>query len=154
MQIFVTDPSPKVSAQRLYNNPKRALKMITEMQQILACAQVHFGCTEIIKKADGTPFKTPKSRMNHPVVKWVCENMKHVSWLISHLFWLYAYYKGRKFKNVYSNTYLLYGQIPTYLGGYEIKFLNFAKADSKGLDFTHIPNVFEAYDQFLKAQGA
>ena len=152
MQVFVTDKNPVTSARRLWNNTNRACKMITETQQILACCQNHFFGKVTILKKDGTPFKTPKSRINHPCVKWACSSKSNVSWLIYHLDALMTFYEGEGFQNVDSNISVLLSQDWSY--NEPLQFLNFAKADAKGLDFTHVENVFDAYDQFLKQQGA
>lgn len=151
MQIFITDSCPKKSAEYLWRNPVRARKMITESQQILSCAQVHFGFSPIIQKLDGSPFNIRKSRMNHPVVKWVCESRSNMWWLTRHLNFLLSYYKGNAFKNVPKNIKILTVQSVCYTE--PDSFLNFAKADSKGLDFTEMDNVFEAYKLYLKSQG-
>lgn len=153
MQIFVTDKDPKKSAMNLWRNPTRARKMITESMQIMACALQHYKCTQQTKKEDGEPYATPKSRTNHPVVKWVCEDKANLSWLYLHCSELYSEYKKRKgiaFKNIPQNLEI----ISNFLGNdnyYQVKFINFAKCKSKNLDFTHLP-VFEAYNKYLKSQ--
>ena len=155
MQIFVTHPNPVDSAIRLYNHQPRALKMITETQQILACYQEYHQHPTRILKLDGKPYSTPKSRMNHPVVKWVCKSHENYKWLVKHLDALYTLYDGSGFKNVPDNLEILFNTFtPENFNHLSIQFLNFAKADSKKLDFTHMSDTFEAYDQFLKAQGA
>ena len=160
MQIFVTSECPAECAQRLWKgSPKRAIKMITETQQILACAQKKLFGEVTLLKVDGTPFKTPKSRMNHPVVKWASDIIDHMYWLTRHLLFLYAGYKSNGFTsgfaNVLDNISKLFIQIDVRpIVDSVLDYCNFAKADSKGLDFTHIEDVFEAYDLFLKAQGA
>jgi hypothetical protein len=128
--------------------------MITESQQILACAQKdQFGKVSMLK-VDGEPFKTPESRMNHPVVKWACISVHNMKFLSLYLQSLLDKYEGDKFKNVPVNLDILNKQLVTGIYYRHSPFLNFAKADDKDLDFTHIENVFEAYDLFLKAQGA
>lgn len=158
MQIFVTDPNPITSARRLWNNTNRAIKMITETQQILACCQLHFHGEVTILKKDGTPFKTPKSRINHPCVKWACEDTRNAFWLICHLDGLLTFYEGEKFTNAKNNVNLLIGQkwltMQQLVDSRPDNYLNFAKADAKGLDYTHIKSPFVAYDKFLAAQGA
>ena len=160
MQVFVTDPCPQKSATRLWNNPKRAIKMITESQQILAaCQQVVYGKVTIFNKSD-EPFATPLSRINHPVIKWASSSKSNMKWILMHLInlgWEYRKrYQGRDtFKNLESNIEVLKEQL---YGDHYIEltenFFNFAKAADKNLDFRYIENVFEAYDEFLKAQGA
>lgn len=153
MQIFVTHPDPIDSAIRLYNEPKRALKMITETQQILACVQEYQNHNQRITTKDGNPYTTPKSRMNHPVVIWAVQKPEHAAWLVRHLEALHMLYDGEGFRNVPKNITTLWSAFNN-LPLDNITFLNFAKNDAKKLDFTHIDNVFEAYDFFLKAQGA
>jgi hypothetical protein len=129
--------------------------MITEYQQILACCQKHLFGEVTIYKVNGEPFSTPLSRMNHPVVKWARANKDNFSWLVMCLFWLYGEQHGKSngFRNVPKNVDVLLDQ--AHCVDYnELEFINFAKASDKGLDFTHIECTFEAYDKFLKAQGA
>jgi hypothetical protein len=156
MQIFVTDPCPKRSAQRLWKDPVRGRKMLTETQQILACACSQLTIYVDLRKSNGEKYKTPKSRINHPVIKWASQSRVHVSWLIDHLYELYRLYQcdgGGAFLNVNDNLLKLYEVRASY-DPHKIQFLNFAKADAKGLDFTEDTNVFRAYDNFLRAQGA
>ena len=154
MQLFITDHDPHRCSDRLYNNKTRAHKMITETQQILACAQMHFMKKVTIKKVDGKPYATPLSRMNHPVIQWVCKDERHASWVLEHLYHLRNAYEGTAFKNVWDN-FLELSKYSPFIQDYSgIEFFNFAKADDKGLNFTHIEDTFEAYDLFLEAQGA
>lgn len=153
MQIFVTDKDPKKSAMNLWRNPTRARKMITESMQIMACTLLHYKCAQQIKKADGELYATPKSRMNHPVVKWVCEDKANLNWLCRHCSVLYAEYKkqnGLAFANIPQNLEIINNFLcnDNY---YQVKFLNFAKCESKNLDFTHLP-VCEAYTKYLELQ--
>lgn len=155
MQIFVTSSCPRESAERLWRSPNRARKMITETQQILACCQEKFYGQVTIKKANGDFFKVPLSRKNHPVVKWACKDLDHMRWVLGHLCCLKAEYEGDKFLNVEDNILVLCDQLVTVFSDFSLlTFLNFAKNDAKGLDFTNEPDVFLAYDKFLKAQGA
>ena len=107
MQIFVTNNNPYTCALRLWDNPVRARKMITETQQILACCQKHFYGEVTILKVDGKPYSTPKSRMNHPVIKWACESKANMRWLRVHLLELWLRYKGDKFTNVVPNCKII-----------------------------------------------
>ena len=158
MQIFVTSPSPADSANRLWQQPNRARKMITETMQILACCQQSLFGGVTITKADGTPYKTPKSRMNHPVVIWARSSVQNTAWLLTHCYALYKRYSGKAFTNIMPNIKLLTEQLVqsgcSDLSFDNMQFCNFAKADDKGLDFRHIDDVHEAYNQFLLAQNA
>lgn len=160
MQIFVTNSNPYKSAYRLQRNKKRAYKMITESMQILACCQKHYNNEPKIKKVNGEPYSTPKSRMNHPVVLWAYADKMHMLWLIHHAFHLFNFYlkqcardnKQPKFSNIQDNLDILIDQ-GCSCDFEKVKFLNFAKAENKGLDYTDEPDVFKAYDKFLTAQG-
>lgn len=154
MQIFVTSPDPIDSALRLYKQTNRALKMITETQQILAAVIDFYGWESKLLKVNGEPYKSPKSRINHPVVLWARGRAEHTSWLIDHLEALYILYDGDKFKNVQKNIDILRQFYYATYQSEDISFLNFAKADDKGLDFRSVDNVFEAYDKFLEVQNA
>lgn len=150
MQIHVTDPSPAKCATFLWQNPVRARKMITETQQMLACAQVHFGYANRIRTIEGKPYKTPKHIMNHPCTKWVCYSRANAYWTVRYLIQLLERYKGKKFKNVLDNTIILTFQFLT--SNDPEAFLNLAKSKEKNLDFTDEPNVFKAYKLYLQAQ--
>lgn len=157
MQIFVTNHDPGVSAMNLWRNPTRARKMITESMQIMACALEHYKFAQQIKKANGEPYATSKSRMNHPVVKWVCKDEFHLAWLCLHCSALYAEYKkrnGKAFENIPKNLEIIYDFLGNNYQGdilNSLNFLNFAKCKSKELDFTHLP-ACEAYTKYLEVQ--
>lgn len=92
-------------------------------------------------------------QMHHPVVKWVCEDKANLNWLYRHCSALYTEYKrqnGLAFTNIPQNLEIINNFIcnDNY---YQISFINFAKCESKDLDFTHLP-VFEAYTKYLKLQ--
>jgi hypothetical protein len=155
MQIFVTSKDPSECANRLWQVPQRARGMITETMQIIAHAQNHLFGTEDILRKDGTPYILQKSRMNHPVVKWARENLINYRWTCWYMMCLFKGYKGKGYRSILKN---IDENIPVEVWGLPCptpqRFCNFAKADSKELNFTHVECTFEAYDQFLKAQGA
>jgi molybdopterin-guanine dinucleotide biosynthesis protein A len=131
--------------------------MITESMQILACCQKSLFKAVSITKVNGEHYKTLKSRMNHPVVIWARSDIKHMSWLLAHCTSLYEAYTsrgGRAFKNIPANISTLRLQVDGVDHSDITSFFNFAKSDEKDLYFRHIRDVFEAYNQFLKAQGA
>lgn len=150
MQIHVTSPDPAECARILWRNPVRARKMITETQQILACCQYEYGFFRIIYKTDGSPYKTPLSIRNHPVTKWCKSNKINISWTIRYLKCLYGFYEGDGFHNVPRNIHILESQF-IVMETIPLSFLNFAKSDAKGLDFTDC-GVHFAYRRFLEAQ--
>ena len=72
MNIFVTDPSPTVSAQVLPD--KHVVKMILESAQML-CSAFENG---------GAPYK--RSYYNHPCTKWARESQANYEWLLVHAY--------------------------------------------------------------------
>ena len=153
MQIFATSPCPIESANILYHNPVRARKMITESIQILSCV-CYTHKMQIPLKKDGTQFKTPKSRINHPVVKWASQNLTNAKWLLTHVEHLYDTYKqngGQSFLWVPNAIKTIRDNL-SHITEAPSDFCNFAKADSKNLDFRHLP-VHDAYKQFLEIQN-
>ena len=85
MNIFVTDPSPTVSAQVLPD--KHIVKMPLESCQMLAivCSEKWgHGYGEIHKK-DGEPYKTDKGAFRgHPCTVWANESNINAWWLVAH----------------------------------------------------------------------
>ena len=93
MNIFVTDPSPTVSAQSLPD--KHIVKMPLESCQMLAIvASTKWGHGfGKLPKLDGTPYLTDKGAFRgHPCTIWAQENFR---WLISHGLALCAEYTHR-----------------------------------------------------------
>ena len=85
MNIFVTDPSPVISARVLPD--KHIVKMPLECCQMLSIIASEewgrgFGS---LPKADGTPYKTKKGAFrNHPCTIWAGEFVLNWRWLIRH----------------------------------------------------------------------
>lgn len=160
MQLIVTSPFPKTCAERLWQNVSRAKGALTETQQLLAYYQLHFHKKVTILTIDGEPYATPKTFGGHPLVKWVCQRQSNGKWLMYYLFELYKGYIARfpdnkGYANIPNNLKTLNAELQgiELPDPYTIKFLNHAKCNLKGLDFTNEPNVFKAYDLFLRAQG-
>ena len=84
MNIFVTDPSPRISARVLPD--KHIVKMPLECCQMLSIiySKWYYNWGEI-PKADGTPYATAKGAFrNHPCTIWAAKNMYNTAWLIAH----------------------------------------------------------------------
>lgn len=156
MNIFVTSSCPEKSAIRLWKNPIRARKMITESQQLLAVYIHEKQLEEQILKVNGEKFSIPKSVLGHKITKWLLKNKLHFEWLVDHLEYLYNQYNGNGFKNVKNNINILRKYTSdNYEGKYNnIIFYNYAAAKDKNLDFRNVKNVFKAYDLYLKAQDS
>ena len=94
MNIFVTDPSPEISAQNL--DDKRVNKMILESVQMLATAIHSLDIPEDQKNAylpttrAGTPYKP--THKNHPCSVWVRSHWLNYRWLTRHYIALCAEY--------------------------------------------------------------
>ena len=85
MNIFVTDPSPTVSAQCLPD--KHVVKMPLETCQMLAivCSDKWGHGYGVLHKKDGTPYKTEKGAFrNHPCTVWANESIINAWWLVAH----------------------------------------------------------------------
>jgi len=80
MNIFVLHENP-IEAARLVP-VKVASKMALEAAQMLAVACAHHGLA-LPHKKDGNEY-SPKSHVNHPCTKWVCESYSNMSWLALH----------------------------------------------------------------------
>ena len=84
MNIFVTDPSPHVSAQVLPD--KHVVKMPLETCQMLSIVySPWYYDWGPIHKTDGEPYATKKGAFrNHPCTKWAAESIFNTAWLIQH----------------------------------------------------------------------
>jgi len=105
MNIFVTDPSPTVSAQVLPD--KHIVKMPLESCQMLAivCSERWgHGYGEIHKK-DGEPYKTDKGAFRgHPCTVWANESNINAWWLVAHAMALCEEYTHRYGKVIVVKT--------------------------------------------------
>ena len=104
MNIFVTDPSPTISARHLPD--KHIVKMPLESCQMLSIVASDkwghgFG---VLPKLDGAPYKTDKGAFrNHPCTIWAQTNFR---WLIDHGLALCAEYTHR-YNKVHSCQYTI-----------------------------------------------
>jgi hypothetical protein len=96
MNIFVTDPSPTVSAQSLPD--KHIVKMPLESCQMLAivCSEKWGHGYGKLHKKDGTPYFTDKGAFrNHPCTVWANESNINAWWLVAHAMALCEEYTHR-----------------------------------------------------------
>ena len=86
MNIFVTDPDPRVSAKVLPD--KHVVKMPLETCQMLAVvySKWYFNWgDELLHKKDGSPYNTKKGAFRgHPCTVWAAEDIHKTAWLIAH----------------------------------------------------------------------
>ena len=97
MNIFVTNPDPHVSARVLPD--KHVVKMPLETCQMLSIVFSHWYYdwgNDLVKKKDGTPFKTQKGAFrHHPCTIWANQTLENTWWLLAHGIGLCAEYKHR-----------------------------------------------------------
>ena len=85
MNIFVTDPSPYLSAQVLPD--KHVVKMPLETCQMLSivCSDKWGHGYGNIHRINGEPYKTEKGAFrNHPCTVWANKSLVNTWWLIAH----------------------------------------------------------------------
>ena len=96
MNIFVTDPSPYVSAKCLPD--KHVVKMPLETCQMLSIVCSHkwgHGYGEL-HRTNGEPYKTYKGAFSsHPCTIWANESLTNTWWLLKHGLALCAEYTHR-----------------------------------------------------------
>lgn len=141
MNIFVTDPCPKKSAQAL--DDKRVVKMILETAQMLST--VIRGLDQGYADAHGLYKKT---HTGHPCVKWAGQSQDNYLWLLDHMRALLEEYTARFGKQHKSGSLLpaLSAYAPSMPQGQGL--MPFANCT----DFKHIPDVHEAYKQALMSK--
>ena len=96
MNIFVTDPSPYVSAQVLPD--KHIVKMPLETCQMLSivCSEKWGHGYGELHRLDGQAYKTEKGAFrNHPCTAWANESLTNTWWLLTHGLALCAEYTHR-----------------------------------------------------------
>ena len=96
MNIFVTNPSPTISAQCLPD--RHVVKMPLETCQMLAivCSDKWGHGYGKLHKKDGTPYNTDKGAFrNHPCTVWANESNVNAWWLVAHGFALCEEYTHR-----------------------------------------------------------
>ena len=152
MNIFVLDADPYKSANMLIKrDPKRARKMVVEVTQAVGYLMHKHDVSMKYRprKSDGKIYKTDMaSRFPKKLLRWL-ENSLNLQWMEECAYQI-AYKLGMS-EQVKGNIDNMRGLI--YKLQRTILFCNYAKSKTKGLDFTHINNVCEAYDQYLSAQG-
>jgi hypothetical protein len=96
MNIFVTDPSPQISAQVLPD--KHIVKMPLETCQMLSivCSDKWGHGYGQLHRINGEPYKTEKGAFrNHPCTIWANESIINTWWLVAHGISLCAEYTHR-----------------------------------------------------------
>ena len=96
MNIFVTDPSPTLSARCLPD--KHIVKMPLETCQMLSivCSEKWGHGYGELHRINGEPYKTEKGAFrNHPCTIWAKESLANTWWLLAHGYELCKEYRHR-----------------------------------------------------------
>lgn len=147
MNIFLTDPSPMQCARDL--DDKRVVNQTRETGQLLCTALEMNGVD-----AEALPMR-PTHR-GHPVTKWVAHSLENWLWTYAH-FRALADEKHRRYPHrPWHATWLKCQAFEIYECALvsmprrgRSPFVNFAKNDSKGLNFTHVQDVHAAYRLYM-----
>lgn len=133
MNIFVTNPSPVVSAQ--YLDSKRLIKMVLESAQLLS-SSMH------LLNIPGAPYKL--THKGHPCTVWTRTSRANFLWLIEHFRALCEEYTLR-----YGKTHKCFQYYNTFLDA------SYSVPDGPLTPFVNVTiypeveNVFEAYKKHL-----
>ncbi len=137
MNIFVTDPDPKVCAEAL--DDLRLNKMILETAQLLSTAlRFHNTAMDV--------YKT--THINHPCSIWARENKSNYSWLFKHFIALSdEKYKRTGKVHKSTNMHLMFADgIKLLPDGEQTPFANCTPYKNM--------NIFDAYKETLKTKWA
>ena len=152
MQVFVTDKYPRQSAKNLDDG--RISKMIVESAQLLSMA-VYITRPHLYILHMSELYRP--YNLNHPIIKdWLIKSTDKQMWLLDHLKYLLEEYQTRfDNKREHKTTDCYHALTVIYSGEklkYDIdnlKFFNFAKRDSMGIDYTDIKCPIKAYQLYL-----
>lgn len=155
MNIFVTHPSPAVSASFLCD--KRQNKMLVESAQMLSTA-IRMLTDNDPEWCDGLYKKT---HYNHPCNVWVRQSLRNFQWLVSHACVMANAGQGRnkkgavpKARPIVMRAHERACRLPADVWATDelTPHINAARSKEHGIDFTHVENVYSAYRQYLVAR--
>ena len=147
MNIFFTSDCPEKCAE--YLDDKRVVKMCLETVQMLSTAINEHGGQGVYKS----------THANHPSNVWARETLTNYYWLTTHAIALGIEYKKRYNRNHKSIEALINSdmleQAARLLPDRPLTDKPNCAANSElGLCFKHIPNIYDAYRQYLDARFA
>jgi hypothetical protein len=140
MNVFATYPCPVKSAK--YLDVKRRNKMLIETCQLLSAACILNGIS--------APYKL--SHKTHPTTKWASEGRDAYTWLLRHAIALSRDFKARTGKTHGCQKHLphlAYNRLKMPSGPLK-EFVNCARNQEKGVDFTSVADVHLAYRLYLR----
>lgn len=140
MNIFALSECPEQSA--LWLDDIRKNKMILESAQMLSTA---------VRWLDpDTKLPVYKlAHINHPCSKWARQSRGNFVWLLEHMIKLFTQKGGlHKSANLvpYFTEFAIHGDFPKYE---RTPFVNCARNLERGVDYSSIPNVHEAYRLYM-----
>jgi hypothetical protein len=142
MNIFVTDNSPKISAQTL--DDKRVVKMVLETAQLLSTAIFinTFNIYEGIYKP---------THIKHPCAIWAGLNIENWDWLFQHFIALCEEYTMR-YNKIHASEKLLpylieYRKFIKH--GAKTPFANCTRSEPIVVDFRYLNDTCDAYKKYL-----
>ena len=153
MNIFVTDPSPTLSARVLPD--KHIVKMPLETCQMLSivCSKKWGHNYGELHRLDGEPYKTEKGAFrNHPCTIWANASLENTWWLLAHGLALCNEYSWR-YGKIHSCEKTLEEAteiIPSAPYQYRPKSFTFAGPDEFKYD-TSI-DTFTAYKRYISSK--
>ena len=143
MQLFVLSSCPRESARLLDN--RRVVKMIVESAQLLSTTL----------RTYGVEYGYKLTHINHPISIWVRTNRANYMWTLQHMEGLCEEYT-RRYGKIHKCESMIkkFSELSVHVPEGELTaFCNFAKNDSKHLNFTHISDTHEAYRMYLQARN-
>jgi len=140
VNIFAFDPDPWVCA--LWLDDVRKNKMILETAQLLSSAAF------LLNPTVKAPIYKP-THTGHPCTRWTMLSKQNYTWLVKYMSCL-AKQKtgGHKSADLIPTLSSLVYDLDFHLDK-QTKFANCARNLDKGLDFTHIKDVHEAYRLYI-----
>ena len=143
MNIFVTDPNPRIAAKNL--DDKRVIKMVLETAQILSTAVTINGGRGIYK---------PTHKF-HPCVQWAAKNHRNWMWLFNHFICLHNEFieltgkKHKSFITLIQEGLVVEASRVIPKSDSTTPFVNCAANKSLGISYTDQRDVYIAYQLYL-----
>ncbi len=153
MNIFVTDPSPTLSAQQLPD--KHIVKMPLE-----TCQMLSIGCYEKwghgygdLHRLDGQPYKTEKGAFrNHPCTIWANESTANAWWLLAHGLAMCVEYTHRYGKTHSCEPTLMEATELIPSAEYPYKPTTFAFAGPDQFKYDQTIDIFTKYKRYIASK--
>lgn len=148
MNIFVTHPHPGMCAQVL--DDRRLVKMVLETAQLISTTW---------HEVTGRHLGYLPTHVNHPCSVWARSSFENLTWLVHHGEALLTEYT-RRYERMHASSAVIQCSADRLPELFKMKrlpvertpFVNCARSTARGLDFTHVEDVHEAYRQYMRAK--